>query len=145
MPARINEEIHTSEWLKTALGAIPNLATIAPAGVWRDRIPEDRTLPGIRYQVQSRHDVNGGTRSSQRIMVQIDWLVVGTVEGPSIVGLVPIADAIDVALEGQSGSTSTVSVLSCLRQSTFFLTEEGRSGVLFRHSGGIYRTLVTPL
>lgn len=145
MVAKINEEIHTGEWLRTTLDGIPNLGAIAPAGVWRDQIPEDKDLPGIRYQVQSRHDVNGGTRSSQRIMVEIDWLVVGTVSGSSLVPLVAIADAIDVALQGQSGSTAAVSVLSCLRQQTFFMTEEGRSGVLFRHSGGIYRTLVTPL
>lgn len=145
MPAKINEELHTSEWLRNVLGAIPNLAAIAPAGVWLDLIPEEATLPGIRYQCQSRQDVSGNTKSSQRIMVRLDWLVVGTTEGPGMAALVPITDAIDNALQGANGATSAVSVLSCLRQETFFQSEVGRSGVTFRHSGGIYRTLVVPL
>jgi len=62
-----------------------------------------------------------------------------------IIPLVKIADAIDNALQKKSGATSAVTILSCLRQETFFMTEEGRSGVVFRHSGGIYRILATPL
>lgn len=145
MPARINEEAHTAEWLKTVLSGIPNLANIAPAGAWLDLIPEEMVLPGIRYSCRQRQDVSGATKSSQRIMVQLDWLVAGVTEGPGLAQLVPIADAIDTALQGAFGNTSAVSVLSCLRQETFFQSEVGRSGVTFRHSGGIYRTLVVPL
>lgn len=145
MPAKVNEELHTAEWIKTVLGQIPNLATIAPGGVWLELISEKVTLPAIRFHCQRRHDRSGNTRSSQRIMVELDWLVAGVIEGPGLVPLVPIADAIDNALQGANGSTSAIQVLSCLRQETFFQSEVGRSGVTFRHSGGIYRTLVVPL
>jgi len=50
-PALINEEIHVAEWLHTQLNAITSLNTMAPAGVWIDLIPIERTLPGIRYPV----------------------------------------------------------------------------------------------
>lgn len=143
--ALLNEEIHTGEWIKAQLDAIPNFGVIAPGGAWLDLIPKEEQLPAVRFQVQLRHDVSGATRSSQRIMVELDWLVAGVVEGPGLVPLVPIADAIDVALQGANGSTSTIQVFSCLRQDTYLMTEEGRSGVMFRHAGGIYRTLVVSL
>lgn len=143
--ALLNEEAHTAAWLSAVLEAIPNLNTLAPAGAWLDVIPMDKVLPGIRYQCQRRHDVSGGFKSDQRIMVQLDWLVCGVVEGGDLIPLVPIADAIDVALQGQVGNTGTVEIFSCLRQAPYFMTETGRSGVLFRHAGGIYRTLVVSL
>lgn len=141
----INEEVHTAEWLRTTLDGIPSRATIAPAGVWQDIIPEEKTLPGIRFQCQRRRDVSGGTRSSQRIMVELDWLVVGTVKGTDYISLVQVVDAIDSAIQGKNGTTAAVEVMSCLRQETFSMSEVGRSGVTFRHAGGIYRTLVVPL
>lgn len=145
MVALLNEELHTSEWILARLNTIPNLNMIAPGGIWQDLIPKDKDLPAIRFQTHLRHDVNGPFRNDQRIMVEIDWLVAGVVSGPGIIPLVPIADAIDVALQGQVGNTSTVEVFSCLRQDTWSMTEEGRSGVTFRHAGGIYRTLVKSL
>lgn len=105
----------------------------------------DKVLPGIRYQCIRSKDVKGGTRSSQRIMVEMDWIVCGVVKGGDLLPLLPLTDAIDVALEGQNGATSTIQVMSCLRQRPYSMTESGRSGVLFRHSGGIYRTLVVSL
>jgi hypothetical protein len=141
----LNEELHTAEWIKSQLGTIPNMANIAPGGAWLDLIPQDQVLPAIRYQARSRQDVSGATKSSQRIMVEIDWLVVGVVEGPGLIPLLPVADGIDAVLQGANGVTSTIEVMSCLRQDTFSLTEEGRSGVTFRHAGGIYRTLVVSL
>jgi hypothetical protein len=142
---KINDEIHIAEWLKSVLGAIPSLNTIAPAGVWMDLIPEEQTLPGIRYQKQSGHDVGGNTAQSRRIVSQYDWLVAGVVEGQDLVKLVTIADAIDNALDGAVGTTSTIAIYQCWRMSTFSLTEEGRSGVQFRHAGGLYRTIARPL
>lgn len=143
--ALLNEELHTAEWLSTVLEAIPNLGTIAPAGAWLDLIPMDKDLPGIRYQCVRKKDVSGAMRSDQRIMIQLDWLVAGVVAGGDLIPLVPIADAIDVALQGQSGVTSKVEIFSCLRLETYSMTEAGRSGVLFRHAGGVYRTLVVSL
>lgn len=143
--ALLNEELHTAQWLTSVLGAIPSLNTIAPGGVWMDVIPEDKVLPAIRFQCILRRDVSGATRSDQRIMVMLDWQVAGVVAGGDLLPLLPITDAIDVALQGQNGATSTVQVMSCLRQRPYLMTESGRSGVLFRHSGGVYRTLVVSL
>lgn len=142
---KINDELHITEWLKTTLDAIPNLSSIAPAGAWLDLIPEQAVLPGIRFHKQSGHDVGGSTSQSRRIVSQYDWVVAGVVEGPDLISLVPIADAIDNALDGAVGATGTIEIYQCWRMETFSLTEVGRSGVQFRHAGGIYRTIARPL
>lgn len=142
---KINDELHIAEWLKSTLGAIPNLGNIAPGGVWLDLIPEQKSLPGIRFHKQAGHDVGGATAQSRRIVSQYDWVVAGVVEGPDLLSLVAIADAIDNALDGSVGTTSTITIYQCWRMETFSLTESGRSGVQFRHAGGIYRTIARPL
>jgi hypothetical protein len=142
---KINDELHIAEWLKTVLSAIPNLNAIAPAGAWLDMIPEEATLPGIRFHKQAGHDVGGHTQASRRIVSQYDWVVAGVVKGPDLLDLIPIADAIDYALDGASGTTATIAIYQCWRLQTFSLTESGRSGVQFRHAGGIYRTIARPL
>ncbi len=146
MPAtKINDELHIAEWLESTLSAIPNLNVIAPAGAWLDLIPEEQALPGIRFHKQAGHDVSGATAQSRRIVSQYDWVVAGVVEGPDLLKLLPIADAIDNALDGAVGATSTISIYQCWRIETYSLTESGRSGVQFRHAGGIYRTIARPL
>lgn len=144
-PTKINDEIHIAEWLKSKLNAIPNLNNLAPGGVWLDLIPEEKSLPGIRYHKQMGHDVSGHTSQSRRIISQYDWVVAGVVQGPSLAPLVALADAIDNALDDAVGTTSSIEIYKCWRQSTYSLTETGRSGVLFRHAGGIYRTIARPL
>jgi hypothetical protein len=133
----LNDELHVAEWLVKRIEDDTTLEAYA------DIIPSVESLPAARFQVQARHDVRGvGTH---RIITEIDWLVVVTKEGHSIAPLVPLADSIDQALHDQTGATSTIQVLSCVRVEPFTLLEVGDGGVYYRHAGGIYRTQSQPV
>jgi hypothetical protein len=107
-----------------------------------DLIPRDKALPAVRASVQSRHDVRGIGDERERIMVRLDWLIVVVREGHLISPMVPLVDALDTALHNTNGSTANIIVLSCVRLETFSLLEPEDSGVMYRHAGGVYRTMV---
>lgn len=133
----LNDELHVAEWLKTKIEAGTGLDAFFGA------IPEEETLPAVRFQVMARNDVRGvGT---VRIITQLDWLVAVVNSGLGLVPLVTPADQIDSALHDQSGATATISVLSCVRIEPFTLLEQEDSGVYYRHAGGLYRTQSQPL
>lgn len=133
----LNDELHVGEWLKSQIEDNTDLTA------WADLIPASVELPAARYQVQGRSDLRGvGTH---RIITDIQWLVVVTRQGHQITPLVPLADALDQALHDQSGATSTIRVLSCVRLEPFTLLESEDSGVYYRHAGGIYQTQSQPI
>jgi hypothetical protein len=133
--ATIHEPLHIAEWLVTTLKGDTTLGPLIN-GVYDGLIPADKTLPAVRFQMQSPGNdvmvING-----VRLWAAPLYLVAGVVEG-SAVPLVPIADAIDNALHKAVGETTTISIQSCVREAPFTLTEtdEGR---IFRHAGGLYR------
>ncbi len=137
MPAVLNNELHVAEWIKKRIEddtALTAYFGLIPAGI---------DLPAVRFQVQGRTDVRGV--STQRILTQVDWLVAVVKEGHGIASLVPLADAIDLALHEHVGVTSTVQVLSCYRLEPFTMLEPEESGMYYRHAGGIYRTQSQPV
>jgi len=135
----MNEEFHTAEWLREKVEAIvpPNALQF-----YMDLIPADRDLPAVRASVQSRHDIRGVGDERERIMVRLDWLIVVVNEGHLISPIVPLADALDTALHNKNGATANIIVLSCVRMEPFSLLEPEDSGVMYRHAGGVYRTMV---
>jgi hypothetical protein len=141
MTALLNEHLHTDEWLKTILGGDVTLEGLLASGVYADVIPTDKQLPAVRYSVASPGTdltvING-----IRIWANPLYLVAGVVEG-SPVPLVPIADRIDTLLHRVTGSTSTIQVVSCVRERPYKLTETPTpDGRVFRHAGGYYRIKV---
>lgn len=137
MSTPLNDELHVGEWLKSQIEAGTALTAYA------DLIPAEQALPAVRFQVQGRHDVRGvGTH---RIITEVQWLVVVTKQGFGVADLVPLADAVDQALHEQSGATSTIRVLSCMRLEPFSLLEPEDTGVYYRHAGGLYQTQSQPV
>jgi hypothetical protein len=133
----LNDELHVAEWMQKRIEDDTALSAYA------DLIPSSISLPAVRFQVQARHDIRGvGTH---RIITQIDWLVVVTRKGHEVAPLVPLADGLDQALHGNSGSTSSILVLSCVRVEPFTLLEVEDTGVYYRHAGGLYRTQSQPI
>lgn len=133
----LNDELHVAEWLKSRIDTNTSLTAFA------DLIPADQELPAVRFQVQGRHDVRGvGTH---RIITTLQWLVVVTNEGHGLASLVPLADAVDQALQEQSGATSSIRVLSCVRLEPFSLLESEDTGMYYRHAGGLYQTQSQPV
>lgn len=139
MPTTTFEEFHTAEWLRQKVEAIaaPNALQF-----YMDMIPADRSLPAVRASVQSRDDVRGIGDERERIMTRLDWLIVVVREGHLIAPILPYVLALDNALHNTSGSTGNIVVLSCVRLEPFSLLEPEDSGVVYRHAGGIYRTMV---
>ena len=130
------EEYHTAEWL------VSQIESLASLQAYMDQIPADRELPAVRMSVQFREDVRGIGDARERIMTQLDWLIVVVHEGHLIAPILPHVIALDNALHNKSGTTANIRVLSCVRLEPFSILEPEDSGVQYRHAGGIYRTMV---
>jgi len=139
MTTQTFEEYHTGEWLRQKVEAVG-----APTQMqfYMDLIPADKSLPAVRASVQSRDDVRGIGDERERIMTRLDWLIVVVHEGHLISPLLPYVVALDNALHNQTGTTAKIIVLSCVRLEPFSLLEPEDSGVMYRHAGGVYRTMV---
>jgi len=146
-----NEALHVAEWIVTQLEsdtgagglfdpALPEDSQLS--GAYFEVIPEDRSLPAIRFHTQDMHDVRQAMGGPHRIMVSIDWLVAVVNEGLRLTQLVLLADRLDARLHESNGQTSTVRVMQCVRIAPFTQTEVADSGVTYRHVGGLYRTIV---
>jgi hypothetical protein len=139
-------DLHVAAWLIARLeGAIgPGDIQARISGAYRDVIPAGKTLPAVRFHVQSSRDVRGAARASARIMTQIDWLIVVVNKGTAIAPIVPIADALDQRLHDSNGETSAIEVYQCIRLEPFGLLDVEDSGDHYRHAGGLYRTIARP-
>jgi hypothetical protein len=128
----MHESLHTDAWLVTTLeAALGGDISGAYSGV----IPSNKTLPAVRFHVQSASDLM--VVEGHRIWANLLYLVAAVVEG-SPVPLLPLADGIDTALHRSVGETSTIRVMSCVRETPFRLTETNE-GKVYRHAGGLYR------
>ena len=134
----MNESLETAPWIKSQIESASTLTA------WYDLIPATVKLPAVRFHQQAASDINGVASMQDRIITNIQWLVVIVKEGLSIASLVPLANQVDNALHGQEGSTTTVHI-ECARLEPFTLLETDDAGVSYRHVGGIYRTLVYAL
>ncbi len=133
------EDLKTGEWLTTQIEGATTLEA------FMDVIPSDADLPAVKYSVQFAGDLRGATRGTQRILTQIDWLIVIVSKGLGISALLPDLVAIDAALHEQTGTTAEVSVQSCVRLEPFTLADQGDDQQWYRQVGGIYRTMVKTL
>lgn len=132
-----NEILHASGFLHSQVGNLGGFVS----GAFLDVIPKDVALPAVRYHVQNPEDVT--VVEGTRVIVNIDWLVVVVREGLGVAALIPLADALDLSLHQQEGDIDGYHI-ACVRRSPFNLLEADDSGVQYRHTGGIYRTIVAP-
>jgi hypothetical protein len=131
----VNEILESGQWIRQQIEANTTLQAYA------DKVPDDVPLPAVRFSPQMPRDTRT-IGNNPRILTKIDWLVAVVKSGLGLVDLVPLANAVDAALENQSGSTAAVLILACQRLEPFSLLETDRTGADFRHAGGIYRTTV---
>jgi hypothetical protein len=132
-----NEILHAAGWIHTKVGTLGGLVT----GAFLDVVPKDVALPAVRYHVQNPSDVT--VVEGTRVITNIDWLIVVVREGLGVAALIPLADALDVALHQQQGTIDGYHI-ECVRREPFNMLEPDDSGVQYRHAGGIYRTIVGP-
>lgn len=125
------------KWIKAQIGDLGG--TIS--GAFMDMIPAEVALPAVRYHVQNPSDTT--VVSGERVLVNIAWLVVVVRKGLEVTPLVPIANALDLALHERNGVADGYRI-ECVRLEPFSMIEPDDSGVQLRHAGGIYRTIVGP-
>lgn len=131
-----NELLITSKWLRSTIGTLSG----SISGAFLDLIPEGVSLPAVRYNVRLATDTM--PIDGERILVQIDWLVVVVREGLEVAPLVPIANALDGALHDATGIADNLRIV-CTRREPFGMIEpDDKTGSHFRHAGGIYRTVI---
>jgi hypothetical protein len=130
-----DELLESGKWINQQIEAHTSLQA------YMDLIPDDVELPAVRYVSTFPHDTRV-IGSNPRVLTKVDWLVVVINRGHSVAALVPLVNAVDAALENQSGSTTAAIILACQRLNPFALMETDRTGAIFRHAGGVYRTTV---
>jgi hypothetical protein len=131
-----NEMLIASKWIHSTIGTLSS----SISGAYLDLIPRDVALPAVRYTVRFATDTMpvDGTR----ILSRIDWLIVVVREGLEVAPLVPIANALDGALHGVTGTADDLRIV-CTRLEPFGMIDpDDKTGTQYRHVGGIYRTLV---
>lgn len=102
--------------------------------------PSTWSTPFIVFQVQSP-GTDRGVLNAGRVWLDPLYLVRAIAPVQSWTTLTPIADEIDAALHGASGSVSGALVRGCVRESAFSLIET-INGTEYRHLGGLYRVTV---
>lgn len=138
----MNEALHALQWLVPLLRDDSTLDGLGVTGAYNEVIPEDVALPAIRLSLRDSRDVR--VVGQARVITHCDWLVVVTTQGLSMTAVIPIADRIDTLLhgvDGVRGETATVN-LESFRLEPFQLMELEESGIRYRHTGGLYRTIV---
>lgn len=134
----INEHLVASKWLSSTIGTLSGTVS----GAFLDLIPKEVDLPAVRYSAVFADDTMpiDGTR----VLVQIEWQVLVVREGLEVAPLVPIANALDGALHGATGTADGLRI-DCTRENPFQMLEPDDDGVQYRHVGGVYRTVLTEI
>ncbi len=132
-------------WLHATLKASSTLcALIGGSSAPRiyDTMPPQTTpaaaLPYVIYQLQTPGN-DLATVSTTRIWASGLYLVRGIAEWP-YTNLDAIAEALDGALHGKSGTVSDGTVYACVRERPFELNDY-EEGLQIRQLGGLYRIL----
>ena len=122
-------------WIESQLSGSTAVTAIVSTRIYPDVAPPDASYPFIVYSLVSPDDVRGV--SSQRIMSSTIYLVKATALSPNFNALSPVAEAIDAALDKQSGPVTGGTVLMCARQRPHRQAET-TDGKTYRHLGGEY-------
>lgn len=142
MTLRLGQEIYPAErFIYERLQAQPALVAAVGERMYGYNAPQQAGVyPAIVWQLQAPStDVKA--IGNIRIMVRPVYVVRVIGQGATWVPLSPIADAIDAALEGASGTVPGAEILGISRVGPFALVETVNT-VQYRHLGGQYRVPV---
>lgn len=142
MTLRLGQEVYPAErFIFERLQAQAGLEALVGERMYGYTAPQQAGVyPAIVWQLQAPStDVKA--IGNIRIMVQPVYVVRVIGQGASWVALSPIADLIDAALEGASGTVPGAEILGISRVGPFALVETVNA-VQYRHLGGQYRVPV---
>lgn len=131
--------ILANQWLYARLSSDPVLAQLVGERIYSPPAPPGAELPFVLYRYQAGYDVRGV--GATRIMTDLVYQVQVVGRGASVSPLQPIADRLDVLLQGASGSVGNGRVLTCVREQPIAYPEVV-DGVTYHYVGGLWRILV---
>lgn len=134
---------YAEQWIYETLLAASAVADPVGDRLYGYNAPQEPgQYPAVVWQVQGVPNSVHALGSGLFIMDRPLYLVRAIGIGSTWEVLEPIADAIDAALDGASGSVTTPGgsalVMSCMREAPFAMPETV-NGVQYRHLGGQYR------
>jgi acyl transferase domain-containing protein len=130
-----HEKLALDAWLIEYLEGDATLAALI-SGVYSELIPSAKPLPAIRLQLMTAPDVMGiGTH---RLHSRMSYAILAVTNAPGPGALAPITTRMDELLQGATGQSATIEVMSAVRTEVIsYSTRE--DGVRYWHVGGMYR------
>lgn len=139
----MQEQARSLQWLMTTLRASTALTAAAPGGVYDSYAPAGTATPFVIVQRQSTgQDITGA--GHQRFMNRALFTVKVVGEAAKDAAMVTAADAIDAALDRQSGATADGHILACVRENDLEYPELVNGSVLWKHLGGEFTVWTQP-
>lgn len=132
------ETIVSDQWIDQILKADPFLSGLV-SGVYDRLAPQNAIYPFVVWQSQTLSDTRGN--GSARILVDATYIVRAVAQVDSYDPLVPLAAAIDAALNGMMTETVNGFILGCTREESYAMVEQN-DGKQIRHLGGSYHLWV---
>lgn len=136
------ETVEVETWITATLGADTALGEAAPGGVHSGQIPQGEERDAVIFSLQDPGD-DENAASSDPMLLRLVYQIKAAVEGEDYGRAKPAADRIDALLRKARATTDNL-VIRVQRQSAFALAETD-DDTPYRHLGGLYEFLVSPI
>ena len=125
------------EWIYTTLSTDTTVANLIDDRIYDGVVPQGSAYPLIIFNHQGGADARGV--GVYRAFDNSLYQVKAVAQSESYSEATEIADAIDEALQGASGTADGGYIGPAVREQTLMLTEVGKGGIQYRSVGGLYR------
>jgi hypothetical protein len=135
-------ETSTAEtWIYSKLTADAALTALVGSRIYRGVAPEGAAFPFVVFflMMGTGFDVMG--TGTARYITSGQWVIKAVDRNPSASTASSVADRIDAALHGQSGSATGGVVHACTRDEPLAYVEVA-DGATYQHLGGLYKVFV---
>lgn len=125
------------EWIYATLAADTDIDNLVDGRIYDGLAPQGAAYPLIVFNHQGGADARGV--GVYRAFDNSIYQVKAVTQAESYSTATEIADAIDAALQGASGTADGGYIGPCVREQTLMLIELGKGGIQYRSVGGLYR------
>lgn len=125
------------EWIYTTLSNDATVTNLIDDRIYDGLAPQGANYPFIVFNHQGGADARGV--GVYRAFDNSLYQVKAVTQAESYSQATEIADAIDDALQGASGTADGGYIGPCVREQTLMLIELGKGGIQYRSAGGLYR------
>lgn len=132
----MDEWFRIMRWIRETLNAAPSKPTGMGSKIYRILAPQNTPTPYVVVQPSSGHDIR--VLGGPRIMVEAD-VMVKVIDKPQYAdSIVAIMDWIDASLDRKTGTTTGLTVMSCLRQGSMINYVDDQQ---YEHAGMEFRII----